>query len=501
MILVAQDVRQHGPLAALGIRDQTHGDARHGLAQFHAGVHEGQRTGANGGHRRRTVRFQNVRHDAHGVGILLAQRNHRFEGAPCQVAVADLTTAQTAGGLRLARREGREIIVEHELLGTLHEHLVLDLLVHLRAERNGGQRLRLASCEEARTVGCGQVVGLAPDRTDLVRATAVETLALVENHVAHRLLLHVVVEIAVDERGLLHQLLLRVAGGELGLQCIEHILALVLHRAARGDGVGLVVEFGDDRLFELLVVDLVAVGTLHVLAQLLRKFDLYGAVLLDLLVRELDRSEHHLLRNLFHLALDHQDVVDRTADHDVQVDVGHLREGRVDAVLAVDARHAHLRNRAAEGDVRHGQCGRGGQTGQRVGLDVLVGRDEVDRHVDLGVVVRREERAQRTVDQTRYEHLAVVGLALTLHETARIAAACGVFLLVFHLQRHEVRVGFCIFGGHDRRKEHRIALFHDNRAVGLLGQFAGLDHDLASVGERDELLNGVVQLLFFHNVK
>ena len=417
------------------------------------------------------------------------------------MAVADLTTAQTAGGLRLARREGREIIVEHELLGTLHEHLVLDLLVHLRAERNGGQRLRLASCEEARTMGCGQVVGLAPDRTDLVRATAVETLALVENHVAHRLLLHVVVEIAVDERGLLHQLLLRVAGGELGLQCIEHILALVLHRAARGDGVGLVIEFGDDRLFELLVVDLVAVGTLHVLAQLLRKFDLYGAVLLDLLVRELDRSEHHLLRNLFHLALDHQDVVDRTADHDVQVDVGHLREGRVDAVLAVDARHAHLRNRAAEGDVRHGQCGRGGQTGQRVGLDVLVGRDEVDRHVDLGVVVRREERAQRTVDQTRYEHLAVVGLALTLHETARIAAACGVFLLVFHLQRHEVRVGFCIFGGHDRRKEHRIALFHDNRAVGLLGQFAGLDHDLASVGERDELLNGVVQLLFFHNVK
>ena len=118
--------------------------------------------------------------------------------------------------------------------------------------------------------------------------------------------------------------------------------------------------------------------------------------------------------------------------------------------------------------------------------------NQVYGHIYLGVIVRRKQGTQRTVDQTRYEHLAVVGLALTLHETARIAAACGVFLLVFHLQRHEVRVGFCIFGGHDRRKEHRIALF---------GQFAGLDHDLASVGERDELLNGVVQLLFFHNVK
>ena len=117
------------------------------------------------------------------------------------------------------------------------------------------------------------------------------------------------------------------------------------------------------------------------------------------------------------------------------------------------------------------------------------------------MVIRGEQGPEGAVDQAGDEHLAVVGLALTLHETARIAAACGVFLLVFHLQRHEVRVGFCIFGGHDRRKEHRIALFHDNRAVGLLGQFAGLDHDLASVGERDELLNGVVQLLFFHNVK
>ena len=35
-------------------------------------------------------------------------------------------------------------------------------------------------------------------------------------------------------------------------------------------------------------------------------------------------------------------------------------------------------------------------------------------------------------------------------------------------------------------------------AVGLLGQFARFDLDLASVGQRDDLADCVVQLLFFH---
>ena len=94
----------------------------------------------------------------------------------------------------------------------------------------------------------GQVAHLAPDGTDLVGATAVQTLALVENHVAHGLLLHVVVEIFVDQGSLLHQLLLREARRELGLQSVERVRTLVLGRAARGDGVSLVVELGDDGL-------------------------------------------------------------------------------------------------------------------------------------------------------------------------------------------------------------------------------------------------------------
>ena len=414
------------------------------------------------------------------------------------MAVADFAAREAAGGLGLARREGREVIVEHELLGALHEHLVLDLFVEFRTERNGRQRLRFAAGEDRRAVGCGQVAHLAPDRADLVGLAAVETDAFVEDHVAHGLLLHVVVEIFVDQRRLLDQLFFRIAGCELGFERVELVFALVLHRAARGDGVGLVVKLSDDRLTQFFVVDLVAVGAFHVLAQLLRQLDLYGAVLLDLLVRELDGAEHHLFRNLLHLALDHQDVVDRTADHDVQVAFGHLRIGGVDGVFAVAAYDADLRDGAAEGNVRYGQRRRGGQTGQRVGLNILVRRDEVDRHVDFGVVIRGEQGPEGAVDQAGDEHLAVVGARFALHETAGEAAYGGVLLLVFDLEGHEIGVGFCILCGHDGSEQHRVAHLDDDRAVGLLGQFARLDLDLATVGQRDDLADCVVQLLFFH---
>ena len=498
VVLIAQDVGKHRPTTGSGIRNQTHGDTRNGFLEFHAGIHQRQRTGTNRRHRRRAVRLENIRHHTHGIGILLSDGNHRLQRAPSQVTVADLAAAQAAGGFGLACRERREIIVQHELLGTLYQHFVLDLLVHLRTEGHRSQRLRFTAREDRRTVSGGQVAHLAPDGADFVRAAAVQALALVEDHVAHGLLLHVVVEIFVNQRRLLDQLLFRETGGELGLQRIEGIFALVLHRTAGGDGVSLVVKLPNDGLTQLFVIHFVAIGPFHVLAQLLRKFDLYGTVFLNLFVRELDSSEHHLLGHLLHLALDHQNIVDGTADHDVQIGVLHLREGRVDDVLTADTGHTHLRNRTAERDVRNSQCSRCGQSGQSIGLNIFVRRNQVYGHIYLGVIVRRKQGTQRTVDQTGYEDLAVVSLALTLHEAAGIATASGIFLLILHLERHKIGVGFRVLGGYHRSQEHRISHLHHDGAVGLLGQFARFDHDFAAVCQRDRLPDCIVQLLFFH---
>ena len=129
---------------------------------------------------------------------------------------------------------------------------------------------------------------------------------------------------------------------------------------------------------------------------------------------------------------------------------------------------------------------------------ILIRRDEVHRYVNLGVVICGEQGAEGSVDQARDEHFAVVGFAFALHEASGVTSAGGVLLFVFHLKVHEIGVGFCVLGGHHGTKEHRISHLHHDGAVGLLGQFARFDLDLASVGQRDDLADCVVQLLFFH---
>ena len=369
--------------------------------------------------------------------------------------------------------------MQHELLGSLNQHVVDLLFVHFRAERYGRQRLRFAAGEDRRAVGCGQVAHLAPDRADLVGTTAVETNSLVEDHVAHRLFQHVVVEIPLDQHFLLGELFFAETSLELGFQRVETVHSLVLGGHGLGDLVSLVVSSLDYLTTQLLVVGLMAVNALDILAELLAQFDLSGAVFLDLLVGELDRIEHHGLGNLFHLAFDHQDIVDRRPDHDVEIGIDVLREGRIDHELAVDAGHPHLGNRAAERHVRHGQRRRRGQAGQRVGHNILVGRNQIDRHENLGMEIRGKQRTQSAVDQTRHENLVVRRTGLAFEEAAREASAGSVFLLVLDRQRHEVAVVLGFFGGGHRGEQHRVALLHDDRTVGLLGQFSGFDDYLA----------------------
>ena len=114
------------------------------------------------------------------------------------------------------------------------------------------------------------------------------------------------------------------------------------------------------------------------------------------------------------------------------------------------------------------------------------------------MVIRGEQGTQGAVDQTGDENLTVVGAAFALHEAAGIASARSVLLFVLHLERHEIGVGFCVLGGYYRGQEHRIALLDHHRAVGLLGQFARFDLDLASVGQRNDLADCIVQLFVFH---
>ncbi len=145
MILVAEDVGQHG--IALVLEDEAHGDAGGRALERDARVHQRQRRAAYGGHRGGAVRLGDLRHYAQRVGKFVVRRQDRMDGAPRELAVADLATARPGHASGLADRERREVVMQEErlLVGPLQR--VDPLLILAGAQRRYHQRLRLAAGE------------------------------------------------------------------------------------------------------------------------------------------------------------------------------------------------------------------------------------------------------------------------------------------------------------------------------------------------------------------
>src|SRR6266446_2276079 len=145
VVFGAGDVREDRILVVL-TNDEAHGDARAGGLERHASVHEGERSAADRGHRRRPVGLENVGNEAHGVGKLFFGRKQIRKRALGQRTVADFAAAGAAKEFHFADAEWREIVVQHEALElVLREEQVEPLHVFLGAERESGERLSFAA--------------------------------------------------------------------------------------------------------------------------------------------------------------------------------------------------------------------------------------------------------------------------------------------------------------------------------------------------------------------
>src|SRR5918993_169915 len=188
VILVAENVGQDR--IALTLEDEAHGDARHRTAQRHARIHQGERGAADGGHGRGAVRLGDLADDADRVGEVVSGRQHRMDGAPGELAMADFAAAGRAHAARLTDGVGWEVVVQQEgfLAGALQ--LVDELLVLAGAERRNHESLRFAAGEHGRAVGAGQNADLGKDLANGLEVAAVEARAGVEDVPAHDLGLH-----------------------------------------------------------------------------------------------------------------------------------------------------------------------------------------------------------------------------------------------------------------------------------------------------------------------
>src|SRR5262249_34515339 len=104
--------------------------------------------------------------------------------------VSDLAPSGGAEALHLARREGREVVVEHEgAVDVALEGFDL-LLVVLGAEGCRHQRLSLAAGEKGGTVGAGEIADFRPDGAHVLDATSVDTDPLLHDETTDLGLLH-----------------------------------------------------------------------------------------------------------------------------------------------------------------------------------------------------------------------------------------------------------------------------------------------------------------------
>jgi len=262
---------------------------------------------------------------------------------------------------------------------------------------------------------------------------------------------------------------------EVSEHLVIGVVALLLRQSLVVDLIARLVELVLDLLTQVFVVDLIVVLALDVSAELFGQLVLQFTHWLDSLMSCFQSIDQVFFLNLFHFAFHHHDVVFGGADHQVHVGISHLLEGGVDDKLAVDASHTNLRNRIVKRNVGTSHSCGGGKTGQCVGLVHAIGGEEHHLHINLAVIVRREERAQGTVDQTGDEDLLIAGFALTLSESARETACSTVLLTIVYLQRHEICSRNCLFGCANGSKQYGVAHTQDSSAISLLRNLSGFN--------------------------
>ncbi len=355
VVLITEDITEDSVLVLTWVLDKTHSDTRNWLLHRNTCIHQGESTGTNSSHRRRTVRLQDLAYQTYGVREVC--RNLTLQTTPCQVTVTNLTTAYAALSLSLTCREWREVIVKEEALVALLEHTVDKLLIHLCTKSTCRERHSLTTLEDSASVRHWEWRHLAPDRADICSSTTIKTQALIEDATTHSIA-HYVIIVA----GSLSVLLLQVFLREIGMSCVillkevsqnlvESILTSMFLQSLMVDIISRLVKLRLDLLTEFLVVDLMIILTLHVSTLLLSQLILELAHRLDSLGSSLEGADQILLRNFLHLTFHHHDVLLGSTNHDIHVSLFHLLECRVNNILTIDTSYTNLRDVVLERNI------------------------------------------------------------------------------------------------------------------------------------------------------
>jgi len=211
------------------------------------------------------------------------------------------------------------------------------------------------------------------------------------------------------------------------------------------------------------------------LAALRAQLELGVAELDDLAVRDLERLEEPVLRNLVRARLDHRQAVLRPDDDQIEVGVLDLGERRVHDEVAVQQPHPHGPDRAEEREGRHGQRRRDGVDREDVVRVHQIGREDRGDALRLVAVALRPERPDGAVSHACGEDCALGGAPLTLEKAARDLPGGVHALLDVDREREEVRALARLRPALRRAEDDGVAAADEHCAVRLLRELPRLE--------------------------
>ena len=370
MVFGAGDVGQDGVLVAF--LHQSHRNSSDGCLQRHTSIHQRKRSAADGGHRRRSVRFQNVGDDAHRVGPVVFSGKHGGNGALSERSVADFAAAGATHEANFSDGKRGEIVVEHEaLLGFAFETFET-LHVVAGTEGGGNQGLSFAAGKNGAAVDAGKDSSFDPDFANLIELASVGAALVIDDLVAENAL-------AQDFIVLLNFFLaclviLGQSGQKFFFQHADQFVALRFRMLL---GIECVGQSTTDLRFQTFEVSFVQLRRRYRalgLADLAAKFVDGGADFLDFGVGEFDRVDHRFFFYFFRARLDHDDRFGGSDNHDVKESIAHFGVSGIGDEAAVDQSNAHGAKGAEKGNIGNGERGGSGVDATDVRIVFRVGR-------------------------------------------------------------------------------------------------------------------------------
>ncbi len=319
----------------------------------------------------------------------------------------------------------------------------------------------------------GEQAYLGCQRTDIVKASAVNTLALVEP-VAHDLLLQLV-DALVDHECLFGIFLIEL-GVDVVLDGVEHFLTLVLVVGIKSYLYTICRKCLDG--IEHIVIHFLGLKFKLLLAYLSLDVADKGNYLLYLLMPLDDGIEHSVVVNFVCACLDHDYLFHCACNGEVKVIPFTLCKGGVEDYLTVHKAYADAGNGAVPGNIGYGYGNGGGYHTQYLGL--CVGIYGEDGHNNGHVIshILGEKGSDRAVNHTGGEYRLITGLALTLGERAGDAAYGVHLLLIVNRQREEVYALPGLYACGNVCHNGGVAVSYPAGAVGELAGLACFNSEL-----------------------